>query len=155
MKVLGFFAGFLIAAWFLMAFFDVRASGDVIRAYSATKTADGSEAKPDLLPLAITAYRVADTYVVTGGISPTKIDDCEIFNKANWKCRFSDKSATFGAREGQFFSVSNTELYPHLATMDEEVFMPRLGYMMLSCAWDWHSGPVQFLFGCSLRPFFE
>jgi hypothetical protein len=97
-------------------------------------------------------YRVEQNHVVhNGSLVISEYEDCAIFDTKNWSCTYSDKSGTFGAKDGIYFSRLNTIDFPHLAEYGDDVGISRFRYMTLSCqlhglGWD--------SFYCLFRPFF-
>ncbi|WP_143514598.1 hypothetical protein [Primorskyibacter flagellatus] len=143
-----------VIAWFVFAFFDLNFDRDVFRAYTASEVVDydPDEGQPRLLPRAVMEYRVQQGGVVGRiGDSVSEYEDCTVFDRDNWSCKHSDESGTFGARQGEFFSRSNLDKFPHLDYLDEEETLSRFRYIMLQCRWD-ATGGIDAIF-CLLRPF--
>jgi hypothetical protein len=143
-----------VIAWFVFAFFDLNFDREVFRAYTASEVGDyyPDEGKPRLLPSAVTEYRIQQESVVSRtGAYVSEYEDCTVFDRDNWTCTYHDDSATFGARQGEFFSRTNLEKFPHLEYLDEEETLSRFRYIMLQCRWDATGGIDAIM--CLLRPF--
>jgi hypothetical protein len=148
-----------VAAWLVFAIWEIGGENDVIKAYSASTTVDRKSSNqegailPALLARSVTEYRVLEAHVVSrAGDFVSRYEDCEIFDRDNWSCTYSDDSAAFGFRSGDFFSRANAEKFPHLANYEDEIYLSRFAYVILGCRWDWVDGPIQMI-ACLFRPF--
>jgi len=154
MGIMGKFVLLFVMAWFFLAFFDLNFDRGVLRVYTASEVIeyDPDEGKPRLIPRAVIEYRVQDERVVSrvGGFV-SKYENCTVFDRDNWTCTHSDDSATFGARQGEYFSRSNLEKFPHLASLRDEETLSRFGYIILQCRWDATGGINAIM--CLIRPF--
>jgi len=115
--------GLFVIAWFAFAFFELSFDREIFRAYTASEVEDydSDDTQPKLLPRAVTEYRVQQESVVSRtGDYVSEYNDCTVFDRHNWTCTLSDDSATFGARQGEFFRRTNVEKFPHLEYLDEE-----------------------------------
>jgi len=143
-----------LLAWLVLAFFDLNFDREIFTADTAYEVEDNdpNSGTPELSPRAITEYRVQKDTVTsrTGGFI-TKYENCDIFDRNNWHCTYSDESGTFGANRGVFFSQTNLEKFPQLAYLPEEETLSRFRYILLQCRWDVTGGFD--LLGCLLRPF--
>lgn len=154
MEKFGLFWLFFVLAWFLFAFFDLTFDREVFRAYTATEVVnyEPDEGGLRLNPNAVTEYRVLqETVILNVGGYLTEYEDCTIFDRDNWKCIYSDESATFGAVQGKFFNRSNVQKFPHLAQYADEEALSRFGYIILQCRWDATDGIGIVM--CLFRPF--
>ena len=146
--------GIFVVAWFVFAYFEVSFDRDLFRAYTASEVFDydPNEGNPRLLPRAVTEFKVQQDKVVSlTGQFMNSYEDCTIFDRKNWSCTYSDESGSFGASQGEFFSRSNLEKFPHLAYLKEEETLTRFQYIILQCRWDASSGIGAAY--CLLRPF--
>lgn len=129
--------------WVVFAYFEMHFQSNLFKGYYVRNAKS--------LPYIIT-YRVEPDHVVSKtGAFINKYENCAIFDAKNWSCAYSDNSATFGAKDGIYFSRSNTIDFPHLAEYGDDVGISRFRYMTLSCKLDgfgWNS------FYCLIRPFF-
>lgn len=143
-----------IASWFLLATLDLSFDREVFRAYTAKETFDynADEGLPRLLPNPVTEYRIRGRDVVRRvGDYVNEYENCKVFDHDNWSCTYSDESATFGSRQGEYFSKSDLDKFPHLASYGEEKTLSRFGYILLQCRWDATGGINAVM--CLLRPF--
>ena len=146
--------GLFVVAWFAFAFFEMNFDREIFKAYIASEVVDydPDDGKPRLLPRAMTEYRVQQESVVSRtGDFVSEYDDCTVFDRDNWTCTYSDESGTFGARQGEFFSRTNLEKFPHLEYLNEEETLSKFHYIMLQCRWDATNG-IGAIF-CLFRPF--
>ena len=151
MKVVGIF---FVIAWFVFATFEVSFDRDVFRAYTASERSnyDPEDGLPRMLPRSVTEFRVRDETVVSRvGDNVSEYENCRVFDKENWSCTYSDESATFGAKQGEYFIEDNLEKFPHLATYSEEETLSRFSYIILKCRWD-ATGGIDVIM-CLFRPF--
>jgi len=138
----------------MYAIFDISFDRSVFRAYTAQERSDykAGDGLPRLLPYGVTEYRIRSGNVVGRvGDFINEYDNCKVFDKENWTCTFSDESATFGAKQGEYFSRSNLEKFPHLADYVERETLSRFGYIILKCRWD-ATNPIDAIM-CLFRPF--
>lgn len=139
-------------AWVGFAVFDFRANGEVFRAYTAIERSvdTNSTNMPPLLPNGVTDYRISSTKVISkNGPFISEYEDCTVFDVNNWSCTFSDNSGGFGVRQGNYYSSTNVEKFPHLADLPKDVTMSRFGYILLGCRLDGISNILL----CAIRPF--
>jgi hypothetical protein len=145
--------------WLVFAVWDINGEKGGIKVYSALTVVDRNSSLhrgvilPALQANSVYEYRVSETFVVNKiGDSVNKFEDCEIFDESNWSCTYSDDSATFGFRSGEYFERVNTEKFPFLASFDNKTYLSRFKYVILGCRWDWVDGPIQMI-ACLFRPF--
>jgi hypothetical protein len=143
-----------VVTWFVFAIFDLSFDREIFNAYTATERLNHNpdEGLPRLLANPVHEYRVRDRDVVGRvGDFVSEYKNCQVFDRNNWSCVFSDESATFGARQGEYFSNKNLEKFPHLASYGEEKTLSRFGYILLQCRWD-STGGIDAI-ACLFRPF--
>ena len=158
-KLLGWCALFAII-WVVFAYFDVFSKSDTLTVYQIRETGDRTSGSGYLLPAKIT--NAVETYRIIGknvtlryqSGEVTKFENCTIFDVKNWRCTFSDNSATFGAKSGVYYNINNTQKFPHLKGYPEDETVSRWQYILTECEWDIAGGKFFGYIDCALRPFF-
>lgn len=148
--------------WICFAVWDIFGEHDVVKLYRATPTPRPASSEgvllPKMLPVSVIEIRVSEAHVVVkSGLSVKRSDECAIFDKRNWACTYSDRSATFGFNGGEYFEVPKTDKLHHLrdTPLSEDIYLSRFAYMKLGCHWDWVDGNATQMIACLLRPFVD
>lgn len=159
MKRLGKWLFIFAIIWVAFAIWNIGGSSDIVKVYSASETVDRNSSiregsiLPEYLPNAVTEYRITDTVVFSKvGDFVNRYEGCEIFDKKNWSCTYSDKSGSFGLRAGNSFTTTNKEKFPNLAYIRDTHHLSRFEYIVLNCRWDWSDSFFQMI-ACLTRPF--
>ena len=135
--------GIFAVAWCIFAFFDFKKEDDVLRVYGLseiedrTSSIDGSTL-PKYGTEAVVEYRISQGKVIKKvGTFINEYDNCKIFDIENFKCTYTDDSATFGAKDGFYFIRKNLEKFPHLAgpLYNETFGVTRFRYITTMCQW--------------------
>ena len=99
----------------------------MVTVYSLQKMEPGNKYGHDWMTLNPSTYRVRDGVVVeevAGNLH--RYEDCTTLNVENWECQYSDKSGSFGVRDGQFWRRPVWNDYQEVS---------RFRYNMVRCEW--------------------
>tara|TARA_R110002110_G_scaffold291472_1_gene505426 strand:- start:726 stop:1169 length:444 start_codon:yes stop_codon:yes gene_type:complete len=138
------FVVLFVFAWLAFAFFEIDFDRSVFKAYTASERDDSEpgDGLPKLILNGIVEYRVrGDEVVRKSGSYIDAYNNCTVFDLKNWSCTHSDESATFGVKEGDYFSETNLSKFPHLTYLPHERTLSRFGYIVLKCRWNYVACP--------------
>lgn len=154
--------GLFCMSWIAFAAIDFKDDKDTLRVYRITEVLDrtssySGKTLPKYSSEAVREFKVSGRKVISriGGFVD-EYDNCEVFDVENWRCTFPDESATFGARDGVYYSVSNIAKFPELADplYREGITVSRLSVVLTNCAWNFTDGWFEGVLGCALAPFY-
>lgn len=141
-----------IPVWFAFAIFEFSFEGDIFKAYTAREAHGSREGLPEFINNPVKEYRIANDKVVEKiGVFINEYENCKIFDTENWNCHYSDKSAEFGVKQGEYFMSLNFHDFPHLASYGNQRTTSRFEYVMRDCQWDATGGINAII--CLIRPF--
>ncbi len=126
MKIIAGFFGFFAVYWLLWASFSFNDERNVITHYSVYQTTYDDPTLPKMYAKK-TLYRVSENQVTSSSVNGhgiVKYKDCAVVNVDYWRCKYSDKSGSFGFHDGEYWQSSLNS---------GEYTVPELGYHLHRC----------------------
>jgi hypothetical protein len=135
-------------AWVAAANSNYFEPADNISVYQASPNpTKGNLSQPDMLIGGTYRYRVHGNTVTSQiGQFINKYEDCAVLNIENWKCTYSDKSGSFGIRDGEYWQTPPSS--------SGRVVISEIEYHLLICRWFLVKG-YHYLPMCLIEPFFN
>ena len=157
----GWAIGLFCVSWIVFAAMDFKDDKDTLRVYQISEVLDrvssySGKTLPKYSTEAVREFKVSGQNVISRmGSFIDEYDNCEVFDVENWKCTYSDESATFGARAGDYYSVSNITKFPQLADPPYQggITVSRWRVVLNRCEWHFVDGWFEGILGCALVPF--
>ena len=101
--------------------------GDTVTVYPLRSVDPETHYGHNQMTLNPTTYQIGQNVVVAEILgNVTRREDCTVFDRTNWECRYSDSSGRFGMRRGAFWADpgwSDTE------------YVSRLDHNLVRCQW--------------------
>lgn len=121
---------------------------DTVTVYSVLKVESDEIGEPEWLPLRPRTFKIRGDQIVSKvGSSISAYSDCTIYSVTDWQCSYSDGSATFGIRDGEYWE-NVSDRFSDLSSRDKHVSWFR--HAVEGCKWDFYSGGLQVLM-CPVR----
>jgi hypothetical protein len=157
----GWAIGLFCASWIANAAIDFKDDKDTLRVYRIKEVLDRTSSYsgntlPKYSTEAVREFKVSGQKVISRvGSFIDEYDNCQVFDVENWRCAHADESATFGATDGVYYSVSNVAKFPQLADplFRDGINVSRLRVVLTNCSWYFTASWFEGVLGCALAPF--
>ena len=153
--------GLFCVSWIAFAAIDFKDDKDTLRVYQIREVLDrtssySGKTLPKYSSEAVHEFKVSGQKVISRvGSFVDEYDNCQVFDVENWRCTLIDESATFGARDGVYYNVSNIAKFPQLADplYRDGVTVSRWRVVLTDCGWHFTGNWFEGILGCALVPF--